>query len=395
MYGDVLIVDGTYGINDLKIPLYTIFGHGPDGKGKVMTHALVTRETTANLKFVLESYKGSTEMVPHCVVMDKDCSEIVSSKSVFPDAQVLLCAFHTLKTFKKVTAARVHCPKTKERLRELLLLMVSGKTKENFDRSEEELLEIAPPVFRDYYQKNWGNCPEMWATYAMDEHRHLGNTTTNRIESFHQKLKNHLRKDMTVAECVSGLLRVHRSMQDTDSFRKKMTKVATFYNAKGLSDIELLYSEQLTKYAASAVIRSIRASQDCTLKAEYETSATTCGCSTYRTKGLPCKHIFHFRTGNGLPLYDATLVEDRWHEPSVETISPGEVVISSSQRAKKLSKTQKYKEAMAVCKEICDIISEHSMEKFDTQLAQLDHLLDQWKLGNDMEMDVLTQVCSH
>ena len=91
MYGDVLIVDGTYGINDLKIPLYTIFGHGPDGKGKVMTHALVTRETTANLKFVLESYKGSIEMVPHCVVMDKDCSEIVSSKSVFPDAQVLLC----------------------------------------------------------------------------------------------------------------------------------------------------------------------------------------------------------------------------------------------------------------------------------------------------------------
>ena len=81
--------------------------------------------------------------------------------------------------------------------------MVNGKSKERFDKSEEELLEIAPEEFRTYYVKNWGHCPEMWATYAMDDHQHLGNTTTNRIESFHQKLKNTLRKDMSVAECVS------------------------------------------------------------------------------------------------------------------------------------------------------------------------------------------------
>ena len=146
-FGDVLIVDGTYGINDRKIPLYSILGHGPDGKGKVMAHALVCRETIDNLKFVLQKYSDSTEMCPHCVVMDKDYLDIDSTRKVFPEAQVLLCAFYTLETFRKETAARVPCPKTKETLRELISTMVNGKSKEHFDQSEEELLQIVPEEF--------------------------------------------------------------------------------------------------------------------------------------------------------------------------------------------------------------------------------------------------------
>ena len=165
--------------------------------------------------------------------MDKDCAEIESSKAVFLDARVLLCAFHTLKTFRKETASHISDPKLKETVREIVAEMVNCSSKDRFDELTVEMQTTAPEAFWQYYQTNWGGCPEMWAAHTMNDVGHLGNRTTNRIESFHQKLKIVLKKEMTVADCITALLKIHHSMLDTASHKKKLSTVCTYYNTEG------------------------------------------------------------------------------------------------------------------------------------------------------------------
>jgi len=53
-----------------------------------------------------------------------------------------------------------------------------------------EAFKLANDQFIEHFEKNWQNCQSMCVAYLRDEYPHLANTTNNRLECHHHKLKD-------------------------------------------------------------------------------------------------------------------------------------------------------------------------------------------------------------
>ena len=61
-----------------------------------------------------------------------------------------------------------------------------------------------------YFLDNWHACRHMWVHCWRGSSPHMGNQTTNRLESFHGKVKAYLHPNMTISNCVDELLHFDR-----------------------------------------------------------------------------------------------------------------------------------------------------------------------------------------
>lgn len=64
---------------------------------------LLLTEDAASVRWVMETFKkrNSESAKTRIVMADKDINERDIIKELLPHAQILICLFHTLKTFKK------------------------------------------------------------------------------------------------------------------------------------------------------------------------------------------------------------------------------------------------------------------------------------------------------
>ena len=115
----------------------------------------------------------------------------------FENVDVILCAFHTLKTFR-IETMRITDSPTKTAIRETFKKLIYAKTDKMFYTAYDHLVDIAPHDFPEYFDKNWNNCKGMWSAHQVNKVAHLGNRRTNHLESFHQKLKDHLHHNITL-----------------------------------------------------------------------------------------------------------------------------------------------------------------------------------------------------
>ena len=99
-YGGVVLLDGTYRINKLRMPLYTLAVVDADGHGQPVAHALLAREDSEHIGLFLNKAKGWFANIAESIfIVDKDHAEIRAISQVFPDAAIHLCRFHVCKAF--------------------------------------------------------------------------------------------------------------------------------------------------------------------------------------------------------------------------------------------------------------------------------------------------------
>ena len=80
------------------------------------------------------------------------------------------------------------------------------------------------------------------------------------------------------------------------------------------------YSTELTHHAYSLIRQQHSAAAKVTLEGTTVQShegmltldSTSCQCQFFKTTALPCRHIFKYRQDTGMPVYEATLVPERW-----------------------------------------------------------------------------------
>ena len=73
-----------------------------------------------------------------------------------------------------------------------------------------ELEEKAPRDFHKYFPDNRHACRHVWVHCWRGSSPHMGNQMTNRLESFHGKVKAYLHPNMTISNCVDELLHFDR-----------------------------------------------------------------------------------------------------------------------------------------------------------------------------------------
>ena len=101
-YPEVLMVDSTYRVNKLKMPLYNFLVEDAHGLGRSVGFCLVSnekKETVQNMMNEISKVHDCSKI--QTIVVDKDLNEITALKKVAPNSSIQLCKFHVIQAVKE------------------------------------------------------------------------------------------------------------------------------------------------------------------------------------------------------------------------------------------------------------------------------------------------------
>ena len=101
-YPELLCIDATYKLLELHLPLYIMLAEDGNGQSEIVCAFLLLEETESSLKTVAGLFKEQNpawESV-HVLMADKDITEREVLLSSFPGAELLICLYHTFRSFR-------------------------------------------------------------------------------------------------------------------------------------------------------------------------------------------------------------------------------------------------------------------------------------------------------
>lgn len=186
-FGKIILFDHTYQINKNKMPVALLMVMDGNGDGRVAGIAFLSNERKENvgntLRGFIEACGEETVKGIRTVCIDKDMSELAALKLLLPHVCVQLCDFHVVNVFNGRTAHE------SDEVKRIVDKLRFAETDEKFQKLCTDLEKVASKKFYDYFKDNWMVCPAAWAFNDKKNSINLGNTTTNRLESFNGKIK--------------------------------------------------------------------------------------------------------------------------------------------------------------------------------------------------------------
>ncbi|KAL7233195.1 hypothetical protein ACSBR1_016929 [Camellia fascicularis] len=266
----VLLMDCTYKTNRYRLPLLEIVGVTSTDMTFSVAFAYLQYEKEDNYTWALGLLRSVMDenTLPSVIVTDKELALMNAICTVFPETTNLLCRWHIGKN------VLANCKKMFETKDKWEMFIMSWNMLV-MSSSEESKFVVA------------------WT----DTFMHFGNSTTNRVESSHAKLKRYLGSSQ--GNFKSNWTRIHNllELQHSEiksSFEKSKLvvqhdfKLAQFKELRGnvsITALEIILAE--SKRASSVGI-----------------DITACGCVVRRTHGLPCAHEIanYIRKNRPVPL---------------------------------------------------------------------------------------------
>ena len=146
-------------INGQGMPLYCLIVEDGYGHGQVV-HYAATTEDALHLQKIMQSFKEENSIWSSvCVInIDKDFTELKILKQEFPNAKVLFCQWHVIKTmFKNVVDCGVE-KSDHDESRELLRCLVHAKNQAEYKDLTEKVFDATNDDFKQYFLQNWVDC---------------------------------------------------------------------------------------------------------------------------------------------------------------------------------------------------------------------------------------------
>ena len=187
------------------------------------------------------------------IMTDKDFSERNIFLQEFPQANLLICLYHVLRTFRREITSDKMGITAAERLHVLdILQRMSYATKEEtYFGAYKELQQTGLKTVLDYFNDNWHQIRNEWVCGLKDHNLMFQNHTNNRVESINQKLKSVISKFARLPQFCCELLKVsHRTRPQSyytlsessfTAISKRISQVSVY--ASGHSICPLLYSK--------------------------------------------------------------------------------------------------------------------------------------------------------
>ncbi|XP_027189060.2 uncharacterized protein [Cicer arietinum] len=310
----VLICDSTYKTNRYRLPLLEIVGVTSTSLTFSVGFAYLEKERQDNFIWAFEKVRmlfKSESLISKVIVTDRDLAMMNAISVVFPTSIHLLCRFH----IEKNVGARCKQYVKKDRQEEVMDLwkkIVYSTSVEEYDHhlQQFEILCADIILFVDYVKDSWltpykERFVNVWTNRVM----HLGNTTSNRVESAHWRLKNMLQTsfgDLCKSWDAVNMMLKNQICIIQSSFQKTIKDVEHGYNSQFFQNLHHCVSRKCMKLIDKQLER---------VKI-VGTNKTECGCSIRTTHGLPCAcelaklQIY----GNVIPLDS---IHDFWKQLSI------------------------------------------------------------------------------
>ena len=161
----------------------------------------------------------------------------------------------------------------KRALLEIVKETLYAKSKDQFSKKVKEVDTISRE-FRYYLDYNWMPNKEMWALYLRDCLT-LGNNTNNRIDSFHQKVKQMAGTSDTLATCIEKVLALNTATEQKLMFQLYQNE-CTSVAIKGQDATTAAFYALYTDYAEKIVLPAVGRCKEGKLLPERSGKLGTC-----------------------------------------------------------------------------------------------------------------------
>ena len=418
LFPEVILVDATYKLLDLRMPVYLLMCIDGDGLSEIAAMFLLAEETKEVVQSAIQIFKKTNPSwnKTKVILSDKDFTERDAFVGCFPGAALNICLYHTLRSFRREVTCEKMGITAAERLRalEILSRIAHSKSQQAYDKHLNELKNTKLKSVIDYVLINWEPIKKQWVTCFKDEYLNLGETTNNRLESTFSKIKSvcsryaSLMQFFTEFFSVLKCLRGERNHHYLMALTRKDTSVLNLHG-----DLKS-YSDHLTPYAFNFVRTQLEL-VDTKYKLPTQASTTNCNCSFTTRMSLPCKHIFKLRKSLDMSLFDADLVHHRWtmeyynssssarfttntdltfnsitdahfaHD-SFPSTSFTTISFQEEKETKVLSQAQKFRKGLQTGQVLASLLSEGGMGTFKKRHELLKMIIKNWQLGREVEV---------
>ena len=193
-YPELLLVDATYKLTDLRMPVYLMMCIDGNGQGEIVLVFLTAIETEESITKMVQAFKNvNPQWTETKVVMsDKDFNERAVFRRQFPTAALHICLFHTLRSFRReVTTEKLGIrPGERDHALEIITKLAYSKSESEYDEHYQDLLQSGLKTVISYYNSNWHDIRFEWVECFKGVCFTLGERTNNRLENINGKIKS-------------------------------------------------------------------------------------------------------------------------------------------------------------------------------------------------------------
>ena len=415
-YPELVMIDATYKLNDLRMPLFLLLVVDGNGQSEVCALWIAADEERETLKQMLQSFKAhnNSHSKVSCVMADKDLTERAVITSELGNAHLLICLFHTMRSLKR----EISCDKLgitvgeRNLALEIMQKLAYANSEESYTVHYKELLNTKIKPVINYFNENWHAIRDQWVEGLKNKFFNMLNRTNNRLESINQKIKSIVSKNSSLTTFWSELTQCLATLNTERDQRAARVHLKI---PIGVEEPIKQFAEYLTPFAfghvkgqyllmSKTTIAAIHESNSATFKSSsgnIEVTPTSCQCSFFTIMQLPCRHILALRSNLQLELCDINSCHIRWttqyylsgHRVTVETdynCHHHDINIKETRTAPITTSHQKYREAFAIGQKVASCVSELGMREYCqviTELKKIQKLLQEGEMFSVVEMD--------
>ena len=156
-FPEMLFIDATHKLNELRMPLYVLLVEDGNGESQIVSLWLVASEDAVTIRTMTLMFKKHNKDWSRTltIMSDKDFGERGIFLQEFPQANLLICLYHVLRTFRREITSEKMGITAAERLHVLdILQRMSYATKEEayFD-TYRELQQTGLKTVLDYFNE--------------------------------------------------------------------------------------------------------------------------------------------------------------------------------------------------------------------------------------------------
>ncbi|KAG1650346.1 hypothetical protein GQR58_028116 [Nymphon striatum] len=242
------------------------------------------------------------------IMSDKDMTERDVLTEKLPGAEILICLFHTLRSFRREVSTEKLGISSGERnmCLEMLGKITHAKSEDGYQNLYDDFLRSAPRSVLDYYNHNWHDIRDQWVEGLKNNKANFMNSTNNGLESTNQKLKSVISRYSGVTVFFQDLMKCSNSLKNERDHLATNVVLKTPIHRVAISETEQAYEDLLTPFAfKSTTVKT-------TSLGNIVVFVDSCECSFFTSMLLPCRHVFGVRRHLNLPLFDESLCALRW-----------------------------------------------------------------------------------
>ena len=204
-YPELLCLDATYKLLELGLPVYLMLSEDANGQSEVIAVCILVQEDADSVTWIVDAFKNNEDWHKIRIIMaDKNIGEREVSKQCIPNASVLICLFHTLRTFRREVSCEKMGISSSQRSTclEFLQKLCYAYSETEYDELYSQLQTSAPKAVVDYFNESWHPIRSKWVLGMKSSCGNVLNFTNIRLECIDGKLKQVVSRRSSLEEFV-------------------------------------------------------------------------------------------------------------------------------------------------------------------------------------------------